>query len=432
MENRLIDNFRKTIFSTIRSIILELKETIICLTEEFPLKASVNAVNYNLAFLSESELHCHLETSSASTDNLQVMNFEIIFEISTFVSFLSEILFQKIKYVFILLQSEFLRQLCLCFTTSLWTRNCYKSINDVFRRLVDFNSKYTRLYTNLKSAFDVHYLHKSLPRENRRDDIDSNWLYAEAYLKLCSVSSNLRSVLSESRSLEEYLEQIKISNNVSNDAVNLLDRRSDEILAKYVQCAPVIDDFCKCIARLRPKQCERIEPTSPLVENHTTTNQKSILLGVTDFSPNGPDEVFVGVSESIKQTDERDTDVADVVTQTCSKLLINELKVALKDKAKEWKERERAALQRKNEDCCDAEMLDDFETNDDEIPSRKERKRVHFEPTDIPSNAIPVTESSFAKQIAAVSASWGLQEEEFFDYEQEEEFTDHEQEDENS
>lgn len=69
---------RSAVYNTLRLNILNLKMAICNLIKDFPLKKSVDELNFYLAFLSEEELHCSCkQEESISVDELQV-NFQTL------------------------------------------------------------------------------------------------------------------------------------------------------------------------------------------------------------------------------------------------------------------------------------------------------------------------------------------------------------------
>lgn len=329
------------------------------------------------------------------------------------------------KYIYLLLQSEFLRQLSLCFIPALWTCNTKILLQNTFSLLSHFSQRCSKRHQQLKSIFLVYYTFEKSDNENLLKKPGFKWIYKEAYVKLCSLSFNLQTVLRDSRHMEEFLEETRACNPNHDNVVHQLDIMSEQIVRDYERCKTVLEDVRKYITSLKPKAPGSVVITPPAVQPNTD-NKTNILLGVTDFNPSGPDEVFVGVSED-QMMEAETAPLEETIENPCSKLLISELKVALQSKAKEWKEREKIALKNKNIDTDDEEVaeicakkiLDD---RGDELNQHRKRKfscdddvsQYKFKP-------IPTAESSFAKQIAETSASWSLEVEEFFVHEENDE-----------
>lgn len=321
------------------------------------------------------------------------------------------------KYIYLLLQSEFLRQLSLCFIPALWTCNTKILLQNTFSLLSHFSQRCSKRHQQLKSIFLIYYTFEKSDTENLSKKPGFKWIYKEAYVKLCSLSFNLQTVLRGSRNMEEFLEETRASNPNHDDVVHQLDIMSEQIVRDYERCKTVLEDLRKYVTSLKPKAPGSVI-TLPAVQLNTDT-KINILLGVTDFNPSGPDEVFVGVSED-QMMEAETAPLEETIKNPCSKLLISELKVALQSKAKEWKEREKIALKNKNIDTDDEEVaeicakkiLDD---SGDELNQHRKRKLSYDdEISQYKFKPIPTAESSFAKQIAETSASWGLEAEEFF------------------
>lgn len=66
-------HLRNIAYDTLRAIVLNLKKNIYILVKTYPLKPSVDELDFYLAFLSEDDLHCSEEKlESVSVDKLQV------------------------------------------------------------------------------------------------------------------------------------------------------------------------------------------------------------------------------------------------------------------------------------------------------------------------------------------------------------------------
>lgn len=324
------------------------------------------------------------------------------------------------KYVYLLLQSEFLRQLSLCFIPALWICNTDVLLRNTFTLLAHFSQRCSKRHQQLKSIFEIYYTFEKTDADEAKK-VDAKWIYREAYVKLCSLSFNLQTVLRDSRHMEEFLEETRVANPNHDDVVHRLDIMSKQIGHDYERCNTVLEDLRKYVTSLKPKTPSSVViiPSAVQPDPSVKTN---VLLGVTDFSPSGPDEVFVGVSDD-KVTETEIVDLEDAMKPACSKLLISELKVALQSKAKEWKERERIALKNKHLDADDEEVAEicakeNVSGNDDSGDEVNVARKLKFSSEDADQykfKPILTTESSFAKQIAKASESWDLKAEEFFD-----------------
>lgn len=328
------------------------------------------------------------------------------------------------KYVYFLLQSEFLRRLCLCFIPYLWIYDTKVSFRELFKSLNNFSKKSSNKYKSLKSVFEIYYIYEKVDN-NKCSSLktDTKWAYREAYVKFCSLSLNMQSVLRESRRIEEYLENIFIQDTTHENIVKVLDKESENIVKNFNICKVALDDIRKYIVNLKPKEISSNVLNFPTFKTDVGIHKTNILLGVTDFRPDWSDEVFVGTSD-VKTEETEIIDSEEVAKSPCSKLLINELKIALQNKAKEWKERERLALKNKNIDLGDVEeILSDTETVDSDENDKEISSLFKQENTDVLTlenmkacefRPIVTSESLLAKQIASVSASWGLHAEEYF------------------
>lgn len=319
------------------------------------------------------------------------------------------------KYAYFLLQSEFLRRFCLCLIPSLQETRSDASISRLFQRLAATTEVCSQLLRRLKSNFEMFYLLEKRPPATRARQSNANWAYREAYVKLCSLSSNLQSALRQSRRLEQTLEDVDLKDGDYDRVVCALDAGVRRIDGEHAKCVSALDDFRKYVLSLRPKRDE-----GPVAEVRSATphaDKTRIPVGKSDFRPQWPDEVFVGVSRDgdVQPAEPDDVQPEGGVGEACAQLLIGELKMALRDKAQEWKRREKEALRSKDVDVA---------SDDEEVPAeRLSRERGR------PQRAAPVvvvapvardpshlSESSLAKQIAAASMSWRMREEQHFSF----------------
>lgn len=322
------------------------------------------------------------------------------------------------KYSYFLLQSEFLRRLCLCLVPSLQDYSCEASIPQLFERLTATTTVCSQLCQRLKSHFETHYVYERRSHESRVRETNTNWAYREAYVKLCSLSFNLQSVLRESRRLEQILEDVNLQDDDYDRIVTSLDCGAHRIDSEYGKCYSALDDFRKYVISLHPKRDQELQVTATeLSSSMPEANKTTIVVGKTDFRPQWPDEVFVGMSSegNVQPTELNDVQ-SEGVGNPCAKLLINELKMALRDKAEEWKKREKEALRNKD--------VKEESESEEELPIIKEPKaesrRRRPPPTivvaPVSRDLSHLTESSLAKQIAAASVSWQMRDEQHFSF----------------
>lgn len=322
------------------------------------------------------------------------------------------------KYTYFLLQSEFLRRVCLCLIPSLQMFYSEASISQLFKRLTVTTNVCSQLCQNLKSHFEMHYLFEKRSHESRVRETNMNWAYREAYVKVCSLSFNLQSVLRESRRLEQLLEDTNLQDADYDRIVTLLDVGAQHIDRDYAKCQSALDDFRKYVSSLHPRRDQESPVTATELPSSVPQAKKtSVLVGKSDFRPQWPDEVFVGVSSEVDvEPTEKDDVQSEGAGNPCAKLLIGELKMALRDKAEEWKKREKEALRNKN--------AKEESESEEELPVIKqhtaENRRHRAPPTivvaPIGQDFNHLTESSLAKQIAAASVSWQMREEQHFSF----------------
>lgn len=324
------------------------------------------------------------------------------------------------KYVYLLLQSEFLKRLCLNFNPSLWIRRF--AGNDLFNLISNVKMIHAQQYSHIKEVFLIYYTFQK--PELRKAPPNADWIYKEAYIKICSVSLNLQTVLKNSRNIEEFLENTRVTNHDYDNVISKLDNISEQLVNDYEYSKTVLEDFRKYVLHLKPKDTNKTSAAVPSNTELENTNKAAIFVGASDFRPPCPDEIFIGVSTQEKQIEAENLDDDFVVKNKCSKLLISELKLALQDKAQEWKERERIALKNQNLDD-DLSAEDERKTMDDEMRkdekkymnSKKVRTRFISESSDDESSEDDVrpkamifpTGATFAEKIAQASSQWALE-----------------------
>ena len=325
------------------------------------------------------------------------------------------------KYIYLLLQSEFLKRLCLNMNPSLSIERINK--DELFHFVTTISARCACLYSQIKDVFQFFYILEK--RDERKTTSNVDWIYKEAYVKICSVSHNLQTLLKESRQIEEYLENTRLQNNDHSKVISVLDAFCENLLLQYENCKPVVEDFKNYVSRQKPKPSSDTNSTVSVSNEAEATDKTILIVGKSDFHPSCPDEVFIGVSTQEKKTDEEIPDEDYIVTKKCSKLLISELKLALKDKAQEWKERERVALQNKNlTDENEHHSSETESSSDEELSNTVRSKRIIERASSESSNdesdgnvkqllrGFP-TGNTFAEKIAFASSKWGLKSDEF-------------------
>lgn len=320
------------------------------------------------------------------------------------------------KYSYFLLQSEFLRRLCLTLVPTLLDCFSGTSTPQLFERLTATTCVCSLLCQRLKSHFEIHYLFEKRSHESRIRETNTNWAYREAYVKLCSLSFNLQSVLRESRCLEQILEDVDLQDTDYDRVVTSLDVGAQQIDREFGKCHAAFADFRKYVISLQPKYSQKLQATkAELSSSIPEANKTNIMVGKSDFRPQWPDEVFVGMSSAGDvQSAELNDIQSETVSNPCARLLISELKIALRDKAEEWRKREKEAL--RNQD------IEEESQYKEELPIVKQRtvdsccRRPPLMIVVAPDNRDSghLTESSLAKQIAAASVSWQIREEQHF------------------
>ncbi|CAH1393073.1 unnamed protein product [Nezara viridula] len=236
-----------------------------------------------------------------------------------------------LRNVYLLIQSETLREFGL-YSCGLKNAKEILSLNDLLNQ---YRSKSSEILLGLKQIYNKHFYPSFLPKKVK--SVNKNMKYLGNIINI--ISSSLNSLLIDSRNLENFIDEntdeidLDSSQNIGLKLLNM--EREVAYLTQYIhtsaqQFLKKNNYFNQNLSQISPKSEERIIKTECMV-------------GTSDFSVSGQDEVFLGLvegSENIKNDDY----IAEYEKPAGLGILLNELKSALITKREEFERREINAL----------------------------------------------------------------------------------------
>lgn len=295
---------------------------------------------------------------------------------------------------------------------------------DVTRNVIDICDEQ---YRTFKEQFNAYYTFEKMDRNHDRTAVANklDTKLKDVYFKTKTTANNLRAVAIEMRALEEFVEtKIDYRRNEDDDDdnsfVNNIEDQLQKVLQLYRRCGSFLDDLNVSVSNAKPKQKSAEPYIEPMPETDDIDAAQSIIIDNQPFV--NRDEIYVAVSSTydddvINASYENDRDFLERGDANYSKNLMDELKVALKQKKLEWKAREKLALRQ----AAHAEYVVSSESEDDQTDN--EKRNVKRKPTLNWSNQVDggnnaaetittgtmMGESSmFSRQIADISSKWGL------------------------
>lgn len=314
---------------------------------------------------------------------------------------LSLFMFQKAKYTYLLLQSEFLKQLTLCLCPVVWTPKSFSKMNHLIDTICKIEKDYSNLYNVLYGEFNVYSLFKN-NNIGHNPQLDNN-TNSDLKLKVYNVRQHLQSIMVNVKYIEDSIENCsKYSVDDLNSTLNML-LKDINIFNELISALQIY------ILKKNSNQKDQmllIKSDSVEVNDRISTENDELIKDVCE------DELFLGISN--KFTDKDDSKLCEEVIfdKSNNHNLMLELKVALKVKQDEWKLRENKLLE-KYPQLNECELSDE-ENNEDYEYSNKVRKVAR----DLPPNenfSMGLPSKSFANEIAMVACKWNSAIESFGD-----------------
>lgn len=305
--------------------------------------------------------------------------------------------------MYFLLQSEFLKKSVLCLCPALWTPSSFSQMNRLVEAISKLEIVYSNSYDDLSEEYDVYSLFKNNNHEHNKfidKNIDKN---SDLKLKVYSIRQFLQNMMVHVRFMEDSTENFSKCN--IDDLNNTLN-----VLAKEA------NGFSELISTLQ---------IYILKSNYSNRENKSLLpddtteiIDCVDNEINEPvkniceDELFFGISEELPKEEQNKCCDEEVFDKSNNHNLMLELKVALKDKEEEWKQRETKLLEKHPQ-------LNDL-SDGEECSEEKNQyvNKVRKVALDMPLNeqfSLRFPDKSIANEIAVVACKWNTAIESFGD-----------------
>lgn len=266
--------------------------------------------------------------------------------------------FQKLYNSYILMQSEYLRRLALCYCPDIWSEQTSKKIfiynNKHLPEILDWSSQLHKTLLQERKFFRT-VMESRDKHSHLKLSSSSGWDYSDIYVSVRSASIHFQSLLIQTQGLQDILESSDSENSRNNqEFLNTIAHILTEI-SKEINCGQVCID--SSIVQIF-KMMNAHKPVASFSALETPSQPPEDTGGViiTNFNPPAEDEVFeLTVADTeMPLSDEDDWDdmpskpdaMAKKKAETSQKVL-QELKSVLVKKAEEWREREKRALQSK-------------------------------------------------------------------------------------
>ncbi|XP_025191236.1 uncharacterized protein LOC112591595 isoform X2 [Melanaphis sacchari] len=307
----------------------------------------------------------------------------------------------KAKYTYFLLQSEFLKQSALCLCPALWTSNSSFHVNRLIETIGKIEKIYSNLYDLLYNEYNIYSMFKNTTKHSNQPVQDNN-TNSDLKLKLYSIRHFLQNMMVHVRFIEDSTEN---SSTYSIDDIN-------NTLNVLVKEANVFNELISTL------QIYILKTNNHHTDKTILTNDSIGVIDHIDTKIDEPikevceDELFFGVSEEPTENMENTFCNEEVFDKSNNHNLMLELKVALKDKQEEWKQRECKLLERHPQ-------LNDF--SDDEEFNEKHVQyinKVRKVAVDLPSNesfSMRLPDKNFASEIAMIACKRNIAIESFGD-----------------
>lgn len=306
-------------------------------------------------------------------------------------------MFQKAKYTYFLLQSEFLKQSAICFYPVFWTSNSSSQMN----RLIEIIRNIEQIYSNLFNVLSEDYNVYSLLKKNgidhiKQSDADIN-INSDLKIKVHTVRQSLQNLMIHVKFIEDSVEN---SSKYCIDDVN-------NTLNALVKETKVFNELVSAlqIYVLKTNNVDNKKDQITLHKGEENTPDPEINEPINEVSE---DQLFFGVSEQLPEESDNTFCDEEIFDKSNNQSLILELKVALKDKQLEWKTREFKLLEKHPQlnslSDHDVENGDLSDSNKQEYVNKTRKVAQDMPPDDNFSLQLP--SKSFANEIAMVASKW--------------------------
>lgn len=299
-------------------------------------------------------------------------------------------MFQKAKYTYFLLQSEFLKQSALCLCPALWTPYSSFHLNRLIETIGEIEKVYSNSYNVLYDEYNVYSIFKNNTIDHNKQPIQGTNTSSDLKLKIYSIRHFLQNMMVHVKFMEDSIENSLLYN--VDDINNTMN-----ILVKEVSV------FNELLSTL---QIYILKINSHQTDKTILINDSIGVVDQINIETNEPikeiceDELFFGVSEESPEVVENTFCNEVVFDKSNNHNLMLELKMALKDKQEEWKQRECKLLEKHPQ----LNSLSD----DDECNEKKGQyiNKVRKVALDLPPNesfSMQLPDKSFASEIAKIA-----------------------------
>lgn len=311
--------------------------------------------------------------------------------------------FQKAKYTYFLLQSEFLKQSMLCLNPVFWTPRSFSQINHLIKFIGEVEKVYSNSYNILSEEYNIYSLfkHSNIAKKNQLNNNTNFDLKSKVY----SIRQVLQNMMIHLRVMEDSIE---IPSNYCNDSINA---KVGILVKEMAVFNELISTFqIDILKRNKEKKNEIVSSnnTIDVTKNNSTEENDDPIKLVCD-------ELFFGISEKIAEEKNDQFFGEEIFDKSNNHNLMLELKVALKEKQIEWKHREEK-LQKQHiqlDDMSDEENChENYFVNNQSINNIR-KVALDIEPDKIFPMQLPC--KSLANEIACIATKWNTEIESYGD-----------------
>lgn len=315
-------------------------------------------------------------------------------------------MFQKAKYTYFLLQSEFMKQIALCLCPVLWTPKSSSQMNLLIDTIRKIGEVYSNIYNVLSEEYNVCSLFKNNKVERNEQPNKSTNTNPDLKLKMYNVRQFLQNMMVHVRFMEDTVED---SSKFCVDDIN----KTLNVLMKDIN---VFNELISTLQIYILKTNDSDKKSKIVLENKTAEVNDHVDAENDTVNVVSEDELFFGVSEELAEEVDNKCYGEEIFDKSNNQHLMSELKVALKNKQDEWKEREFKLLEKHpqlnvSSDCSDEE--DDSNEEKNQYTSKVRKVAL-----DLPSSenfSMQLPSQNFANEIAMVACKWNAAIESFGD-----------------
>lgn len=306
-------------------------------------------------------------------------------------------MFQKAKYTYFLLQSEFLKQCAICFYPVFWTANSSSQMNRLIAIIRNIEIVYSKSFNVLSEDYIVYSLFKKNGIDHIKQSDEDISINNDLKMKVYTVKQSLQNLVIHVKCIEDSIEKslthcIDDVNNTLNTLV--LETKHFNELVSALQ-----------IYVLKTNRVENKKDKLTFCKDEENILDPEINEPINEVFK---DQLFFGISEQPLEESDNIFGEEEIFDKSNNQSLILELKVALKDKQLEWKTREFKLFEKhpqlKNLSNPDVEYCDKSDFNKQEYENRIRKVAHYMSPDEIFSLQLP--NKCVANEIAIVASKW--------------------------